>query len=66
MESRRHQLTIAQKISLIATSFALPIAVLAFFVTSAIDVHIDFGSKEIQGNAYQRPCESLMRSLQSH
>ncbi len=66
MESRRRHFTIAHKILLIATSFSLPIAVLAYFVTSAIDVNIDFGAKEIEGNTYQRPCEALLHGLQSH
>lgn len=59
-------LSIAQKIFLVAASFSLPIAVLAWLVVANINEFINFAAWETKGNAYQRPLEALLEDIQDH
>jgi methyl-accepting chemotaxis protein len=55
-----------QKLSAIGLSFSLPIGVLLYLVTGAIQHHIDFARSEQAGNAYQRPLEALLEHVSRH
>lgn len=57
------RLKIWQKLLLISLSFALPIAVLLFFMVSGINGAIGFATSEKNGNAYQRQLESLLEHV---
>lgn len=51
---------VGQRITIIATCFSLPIAVLFFFVFQSIGEFITFAEFERKGNAYQRPLEAVL------
>ena len=55
-----------QKLSAIGLSFSLPIGVLLYLVTGAIQHHIAFARSEQAGNAYQRPLEALLEHVSRH
>jgi methyl-accepting chemotaxis protein len=57
---------IAHKLALISLSFALPIAVLLYFVVDGINYDIRFSTLEMYGNRYQRPLESLLEHVPEH
>ncbi|HZR80271.1 MAG TPA: hypothetical protein VFD92_04160 [Candidatus Binatia bacterium] len=63
MDRGEKRLSISTKMFVVAASFALPIAVLVYFVVANINETIDFARWELMGNAYQRPLESLMQGL---
>src|SRR6185295_19245909 len=44
----------------------LPIGVLLYLVTGAIQHHIDFARSEQAGNVYQRPLEALLENVARH
>src|SRR4051794_34557039 len=55
-----------QKLTAIGLSFALPIGVLLYLVTDAIQHHVSFARSEQAGNAYQRPLEALLEHVSRH
>ena len=54
---------IGTKLAFSSLVFALPIAVLLYFVISGINYDIHFSSLEIYGNSYQRPLETIMEKV---
>jgi twitching motility protein PilJ len=54
------------KIIGIASSFALPIMVLGYFVVSNINTDIEFSTLERKGNEYQRPLEAILQGVVDH
>ena len=54
------------KIVGIASSFALPILVLGYFVVSNINNDINFSTLEQKGNTYQRPLETILQGVIDH
>lgn len=54
------------KIIGIASSFALPILVLGYFVVSNINADLDFSKMEQKGNEYQRPLETILQGVVDH
>ncbi|MGE4298691.1 MAG: methyl-accepting chemotaxis protein [Desulfovibrionaceae bacterium] len=57
------QLRISTKLVISSLTFALPIAVLLFFVIQGISYDIRFSTLEAYGNEYQRPLERLLEYL---
>ena len=57
---------IASKLTLISLSFALPIAVLLYFMIAGINHDIRFAELELLGNEYHRPLIGLMDHLPRH
>ncbi len=55
-----------QKLFLISLSFALPIAVLLYFMIAGINDDIRFAQKELAGNEYLRTLHDLQRGLLRH
>jgi hypothetical protein len=51
---------------MISAAFVLPLAVAVYLLTSAINRDIAFSSLEKDGNAYQRPLESLLQLIPEH
>jgi hypothetical protein len=66
MSAQSARITVGQKILILATSFALLIAVLVYFVTSTIQSYIRFADLERMGNQVQRPLESILEGVQAH
>ena len=58
--------TITRKLQWISLAFALPVAVQLFMLVGNIDDSIDFGQREIYGNAYQRSLEELLDAIPQH
>jgi hypothetical protein len=54
------------RVTCIAASFTLPIAVLLYFVVTNINYDIRFTDLELAGNRYQRPLESLLDDVEQH
>jgi methyl-accepting chemotaxis protein len=59
-------LDLKSKIIGIASSFALPILVLGYFVVSNINNDIEFSVLEQKGNTYQRPLETILQGVIDH
>jgi len=59
-------LDLKSKIIGIASSFALPILVLGYFVVSNINNDIEFIVLEQKGNTYQRPLETILQGVIDH
>lgn len=59
-------LGVGKKITIVALTFTLPIAVLCFLVLKNINEQISFGTFEKHGNAYQRPLEGLLSNIQEY
>ena len=57
------KLRISTKLVVSSLAFALPIAVLLFFVIQGISYDIRFSTLEAYGNEYQRPLERLLQFL---
>ena len=53
---------IGRRLFIIIGLFMLPIAVLFYFVDAGYKTNIDFGEKEMVGNACQRPLEKLLHA----
>ena len=58
-----NRLKYPQKFLLISLLFALPLAFVLYHLNSSIGDNMDIARKEIQGNAYLRPCLALMRDV---
>ena len=54
---------IAIKLIAIAVSFALPLAVLLFFMMKSINENIRFAEQEIKGNFYQKSLEAAIEAV---
>ena len=65
-DRRKSGVSIPKKILLVAGSFSLPIAVLAYFVVANINEFIDFARYETAGTTYQRPLAVLLREIPNH
>jgi hypothetical protein len=59
-------LRISHKLTLISLCFALPIAVLLYFMIAGINDDIRFAELEIDGNEYQRPLFRLLDRVPRH
>jgi twitching motility protein PilJ len=59
-------LDLKSKIIGIASSFALPILVLGYFVVSNINNDIVFSDLEQKGDTYQRPLETILQGVVDH
>ena len=59
-------LDLKSKIIGIASSFALPILVLGYFVVSNINNDINFSALEQKGDTYQRPLETILQGIVEH
>jgi methyl-accepting chemotaxis protein len=57
---------IAHKLMVISLSFAMPIAVLLYFVVTGINNDISFAQYELYGDRYQRPLELLLEHIPEH
>jgi methyl-accepting chemotaxis protein len=57
---------ISHKLTLISLSFALPIAVLLYFMVAGINEYIRFARLEIDGNQYLRPLVRLLDRVPRH
>jgi len=66
MSAVRKQFSTGKMTALVCGTFALPIAVLLFFVVANINESIRFARWETYGNAYQRPLEDLIHHVQDH
>lgn len=66
MVGRSRRLSVAQKLCLVAATFALPIGVLTHFYLTTINESIDFAQLELAGNAYQRGLEPVLRDIHQH
>ena len=66
MKNPLESIRISRKLLLIALSFGLPIAVLLCLLVYEGQKQIDFGQKEIYGNAYQNPLEDLLDAVGQH
>ncbi|NLO90752.1 MAG: hypothetical protein GX410_02000 [Elusimicrobia bacterium] len=56
------QLSISKRLSIIVGLFLLPVFVLFYFVDAGYKTNIEFGKKEMVGNACQRPLEKLLKA----
>lgn len=56
-------LKISTKLIVLSMSFAMPIFVLLYFMTSGYNYDIRFSMLEFYGNAYQRPLETILRYI---
>lgn len=56
-------LRISNKLVISSMVFALPIAVLLYFLIAGLNYDIRFSTLEIYGNRYQRPLEQIMENL---
>jgi HAMP domain-containing protein/HPt (histidine-containing phosphotransfer) domain-containing protein/two-component sensor histidine kinase len=59
-------LGIAPKLFIVCAAFGLPIAVMSTLLTRASLREVEFGSKEIAGDAYLRPLETTLAHLSRH
>ena len=66
VETQTNRIRIGTKIFLIAASFALPIAVLVWFMVSSINSNIDFAQKELEGTAFLRPLIGVQKGVQDY
>lgn len=57
---------IAWKLLTVCAAFALPIVVMFVLMTQAKLAEIEFTSKELQGDAFQRPLEDVLRHVSAH
>ena len=57
---------IAQKLFCVCLAFSVPIVVMLVLMTNAKLAEIDFGSKEILGDRYQRPLERILQHISRH
>ena len=63
VQSQQNRIRIGTKIFLIAASFALPIAVLVWFMVSSINANIEFAHKELEGTAFLRPLMAVQKGI---
>lgn len=57
---------IAWKLLAVCAAFALPIIVMFVLMTQAKLAEIEFTSKELQGDAFQRPLEDVLEHVSAH
>ncbi len=57
---------ITTKLTVGSLAFALPIAVLLYFMVAGVNASIRFSAMEFYGDAYQRPLEKLLEALPAH
>ena len=57
---------IARKLLAVCFVFTLPIVVMLVLMTRAQLDHIEFTSKELRGDAYQRPLEDVLEHASKH
>lgn len=57
---------IAWKLLTVCAAFALPIVVMFVLMTQAKLAEIEFTSKELQGDAFQRPLEDVLQHVSAH
>ena len=59
-------MSVGAKILMIAISFSLPIAVLAYLMVVSINANLAFATAEIAGNEYLRPLQRTLQRVQDH
>ena len=60
------KMKITTKLTVSSLAFALPIAVLLYFMVAGVNASIRFSTMELYGDAYQRPLEKLLEALPAH
>ena len=58
-----NRLTYPQKFVLISLLFALPLALVMYFLISEINDRIEFAQKEVQGSRYLRTLRQLLENV---
>ncbi len=58
-----NRLRYPQKFAVISLLFAVPLALVTYFMVTELDVRYEFGHKEIQGDAYLRPLRRLLEHV---
>jgi len=58
--------SIAFKLTVSSLAFALPIAVLLYFMIAGVNASINFSAMEFYGDAYQRPLEELLLGVPAY
>ena len=61
-----NKMKITTKLTVSSLAFALPIAVLLYFMVAGVNASISFSTMELYGDAYQRPLEKLLETLPAH
>jgi twitching motility protein PilJ len=64
--ARFKDIPVGQKLSLIALTFVLPIAVMLFFLVNQFQQDLTFARKELDGTAYLKPLTSVLTDTQQH
>jgi len=66
MFERIHRLSMGKKIAVICSLFILPIGVAVYLIVSGYSQVLGAARLEQEGNAYQRPLETLLEQLPQH